>query len=579
MRVLLTTLHSKFIHPSLALPYLAAYCHDLDCELLIREFTLHEPKESVLAQLLAEDAEVVCFSTYLWNRHETLDLVDALSIAKPELRIVLGGPEVSFDGEELFNRHPGLSAIVRGEGEEPTRLLLQAWSDKREPLDTPRLALRQGEQIIEGPNRRPLADLDSIPSPFFLNLVDTDRGTVYYETSRGCPYTCAFCMSALDENVRSFPWGRIESDLRWLMEHEVPKVKLVDRTFNYDAPRARNIWQLILKHNRCTHFHFEIGAHLLSEECLTLLETVPDDTFQFEIGVQSTLPETLSAIGRTASLEKLEANVQRLLQQNNIHLHLDLIAGLPGESYPQFLASIDRVLDLHPHHLQVEPVKLLPGSPLRSDADKLGIRFDPNPPYSVLGTPDLDFEQLEKIRTLSRLLDLTWNCNRTPRLYAALRAVGHSPARALESLADHCQQQNALRHPLSQTGVFDLLWNWLQQEFSGEDFKVLRTALARDYAHCERVLPERVPLFIQGELTEEERRLIRQRVDQERAKHRGDGSKLQFFAAPFEGLPGKKGVRVIALFLYLTATDKGRTVEELWVEAGHFEQPENRPCF
>lgn len=573
MRVLLTTLHSKYIHPSLALPYLAAYGHDLDCDVLIREFTLHEPKESVLAQLLAEDADVVCFSTYLWNRRETLDLVDALSVTRPGLRLVLGGPEISFDGAELFARHPGLSALVRGEGEEPIRALLQAWIEEREPTDAPRLAWRQSERIIEGPNRPPLVDLDAIPSPFALGLVDIGRGTVYYETSRGCPYSCAFCMSALDETVRSFSRERIKADLRWLMEREVPQVKLVDRTFNYDALRAREIWQFILEHNRSTRFHFEIGAHLLTDDCLQLLATVPNDLFQFEIGVQSTLPETLSAIGRTASLEKLEANVRRLLQQNNIHLHLDLIAGLPGEGYPQFLASIDRVLALQPHHLQVEPVKLLPGSPLRKDADRLGIRFDPNPPYSVLATPDLDFAHLEKLRTLSRLLDLTWNCKRTPRLFAALRATGQSPAGALESLAGYCERKNALRHPLSQTGVFDLLWKWLQQEFSDDDLNRLRDALGRDYANCERVLPERIPPFIPGELTTEERQLIRQKVEENRADRRGDGSKLQFFAAPFDWLPGKEGERVVILFLYSTAAGEGRSVEEWWLLKDIFKKP------
>ncbi len=565
MRVVLATLHSKYIHPSLALPCLAAFCADLGCTFRICEFTLQEPKEAVLARLLAERPDVVCFSVYLWNRNRTLELVDALHVAAPRLRIVLGGPEVSFDGPELFTRHPGLNALVRGEGELPLHGLLAAWSRGDEPDETPRLAWRRGDQIVEGPNAPPLADLDHIPSPFAAGLVDTGRGQVYLETSRGCPYDCAFCMSALDDRVRSFSTGRIEADLRWLMERQVPLVKLVDRTFNYDAERARRIWRFILDHNRTTRFHFEIGAHLLTEDCFELLATVPPGMFQFEIGVQSTLPATLQAIGRRTSLERLEENVRRLREMGNIHLHLDLIYGLPGEGLDSFVASIDRVLALDPHHLQVEPVKLLPGAPLRRDARKRGIRFDPHPPYAVLATPQLGFGELEQLRTLGRLLDLTWNSGRVPRLFAALRRAGCSPTTALAELAGFCRAGDRLRHPLSQEGVFALLWDWLCQRFDTDRLPALQTALGRDYAHCERVLPNRVPVFLQGALTDEERRRVRQRVDTERATRLGDGSKLQFFATAFDHLPEQEGKRVVVLFLYRTASGRGREVEEIWL--------------
>ncbi|PNU20773.1 B12-binding domain-containing radical SAM protein [Geothermobacter hydrogeniphilus] len=573
MRVVLATLHSKYIHPSLALPYLAAYCGGLDCEFRIREFTLHEPKESILAMLLAEQAEVVCFSVYLWNRRATLELVDALHVAHPGLRIVLGGPEVSFDGEKLFARHPGLAALVRGEGELPLYGLLRAWMAGEEPLDIPRLDWRKRQQIITGPDGPPLADLDRIPSPFAAGLVALAKGTIYCETSRGCPYSCAFCMSALDARVRSFSPQRIEADLGRLMAAGVRQVKLVDRTFNYDAARARRIWRFILRHNRHTNFHFEIGAHLLTEDCLQLLEQVPKGMFQFEIGVQSTLPETLRAIGRNASLQKLEANVSRLIRAGNIHLHLDLIAGLPGEGYDSFLVSIDRVLALGPEHLQVEPVKLLPGSPLRSDAAERGIRFDPNPPYTVLVTPDLSPARLEQLRTVSRLLDMTWNAGRARHLFAALERQGITPARALDRLAGFCLAGQRLRHPLSQQGVFELLWEWLQAEFAGDKREPLREALGRDYARCERVLPERIPDFLTGDLSAAERIQTRQRVEAEREKHRGDGSKLQFFAAPFTHLPGREGERVILLYLYRTASGRGREVEELWFRDGNWQTP------
>ncbi|MBE0502406.1 MAG: B12-binding domain-containing radical SAM protein, partial [Desulfuromonadales bacterium] len=341
MRTVLTTLHSKFIHASLALPYLAAWC-GADCgQIDILEFTDHEPKESIAALLLADQPDVIAFSVYIWNRQKTLALVDLLHTIRPDLRIVLGGPEVSFDDEELFASHPGLSALIHGEGEIPLQGLLQAWLQKETPDKVTRLSWRNGERIETGPQGSTLTELDLIPSPFKLGLADLSRGFSYYESSRGCPYNCSFCMSALDSSVRTFSLERIFDDLTYLMDRKIPKIKLVDRTFNYDPKRARQIFAYILEHNKGSHFHFEIGAHLLDEATISLLEQVPAGMFQFEIGVQSTLPQTLAAIDRKVSTDKVLENVAALMSRTDVDIHLDLIAGLPGESYPDFLHSID----------------------------------------------------------------------------------------------------------------------------------------------------------------------------------------------------------------------------------------------
>ncbi|BCR05869.1 B12-binding domain-containing radical SAM protein [Desulfuromonas versatilis] len=561
MRTILTTLHSKFIHPSLALPCLAAYCGEGCGELLIREFTVHEPRENVLAALLAEAPDVVAFSVYLWNRRETLELADALAAARPELRVVLGGPEVSFEGPGLFERHPGLAALVRGEGEIPLRALLRAWQRGAQPAGVARLAWRDADRVVEGPAGAPLARLDEIPSPFALGLVDFSRGFVYVETSRGCPYRCAFCMSALDESVRSFSMERIRADLGLLMERRVPKVKLVDRTFNYDAARALEIFRFILEHNRGSHFHFEIGAHLLDAATLELLAEVPEGMFQFEIGVQSTLADTLAAIDRRASLERLEANVRSLRQMGNIHLHLDLIAGLPGEGYREFLASIDRVAALRPQHLQIEPVKLLPGAPLRLRAAQLGIRFDPHPPYAVLGTPELKFEQIEQLRGISRLLDLSFNSGRFDGFLEGLQAACGSLSAALERLEAFWREQGLFRHPLSQRGVFEKMGEFVEAGFSGELGQELRERLGRDFARSERVVPGNAPAFLDSELSPEEQQRVRAAVREQTEAIRGQGIKLQHFAAPFERLPEKRG-RQVLLFLYFSKTGAGLRVEE-----------------
>jgi anaerobic magnesium-protoporphyrin IX monomethyl ester cyclase len=561
MRIVLATLHSKYIHPSLALPLLAAFCGK-SCEtLVIREFTVHEPKEQVLAALLAEEPDVAAFSVYLWNRRQTLDLVDALAVVRPELRIVLGGPEVSFDGPELLQRHSGISALVRGEGELPFRDLLRCWRQGRPPAETPRLTWRHGERICENPDGPVLADLDDIPSPFELDLVDTNRGFVYTETSRGCPYRCSFCMSSLDPQVRSYSLPRIEKDLQLLMDRRIGQIKLVDRTFNYDAERARHIFDFILRHNRTSRFHFEIGGHLLDDKTLTLLEEVPPGMFQFEIGVQSTLPDTLRAIGRPAALEQLENNVRRLRRRGNIHLHLDLIAGLPGEGIQDFLQSVDRVAALHPHHLQLEPVKLLPGSPLQGDAAQLGLRYDPNPPYTVLATPHLDFRELERLQGVSRLLDLTSNAGRLTGFLSSLYRACGSLSAGLMKLEAWWRKQGLFRRLLSQRELFEQIWQFTDGAFSGQLRENLREDLGRDLAGIERIPPEQAPSFIDTRLTIEEERKTREKVRHITGAVKGRGIKVQHFAAVFSHLPEFEKRQVI-LFVYLTRPGQAMQVRQ-----------------
>jgi anaerobic magnesium-protoporphyrin IX monomethyl ester cyclase len=557
MRTLLTTLHSKFIHNSLALPCLVAYCGD-DCgELLIREFTTHEPRESILAILLSEKPDVVAFSVYLWNRRETLDLVDALSVAQPSIKIILGGPEVSFDGPEIFASHPGITALIHGEGEGPLRDLLTAWQNGQQPEAVQRTTLRNGKKLTSGPDSPPLAQLDTIPSPFLLGLTDLQRGFVYYETSRGCPFRCSFCLSARDNTMRSFSMERIQRDLRLLMDNEVAKIKLVDRTFNYNAKRAREIFSFILQHNRSSHFHFEIAAHLLDDETLTLLQAVPKDMFQFEIGVQSTLESTLDAIDRKVNLKKLEENVHRLLESDCIHLHLDLVAGLPGDSYTSFIDSIDRVIELKPHHLQIEPVKLLPGSPLRDQAEELHIRFDPNPPYTILGSPDFSYDDLQRLQEISRLLDLTYNSGCFDSFLNSLTKAKESFAKGLVWLAREWHKRDLFRFPINRQAIYHNLAQIVRDNIDASLQQHLLDQLAYDYARSERVVINRIPDFFNTTLGPKEMDWAKAIVQNKTELIRGQGVKLQYFVCRFASMDD-----TVYLFLYLTQTGKKMQVEE-----------------
>ncbi len=557
MKTLLTTLHSKYIHASLALPCLAAYCGEECGEIVLGEYSVNETKDVVLAQVVDWDADVICFSVYLWNRIATLELVKCLKKINPKQKIVLGGPEISFEPADFFQEYP-VDALICGEGEIPLRQLLLAWQQGVSP---PYIGGLRLPSAVEDAGRSLLTSLDDIPSPFAAGFVDLSKGLIYYESSRGCPYTCSFCMSALDEQVRSFSMQRIKADLKILMDNKVGTIKFVDRTFNYNNRRSRDIFNFILQHNQSSHFHFEIGAHLLDDVTLKLLEQVPEGMFQFEIGVQSTLPETLEKVGRKASLERLEENVHYLQQKTKIHLHLDLIAGLPGETYPQFLKSIDRVSSLGAGHLQIEPVKLLPGAPLRLQAGKLGLCFDPNPPYTILTSNELNFSELERLRGIGQLLDLLVNSGRFKFLLSPLTENFGRLSLLLEDLDYFWREEKLYAQRRSLRDLYLVVDNYLLSRFKEETLAVLRESLSRDYAHNERVVAGSAPSFFSVDLSVDEDLKVKRRVKEVVSKLERSG-KVQYFPAVYHYLPDTDG-RSILIFLYVSKTASGLQVREL----------------
>ncbi len=557
MRTLLTTLHSKYIHPSLALPCLAVFCGQECGEIQIEEFTIHQPKENILAAILSQEPDVVCFSVYIWNRQLTLELISVLKVAAPFLRVVLGGPEVSFEEASFFRSCPA-DAIICGEGEVPLKALLHAWQLAEDPPESKGLQL-PGMGFCDA-GRASLEDLDLLPSPFNAGLVDLQRGYVYYESSRGCPYNCSFCMSALDDKVRSFSMERIYQDLGLLMREQVAQIKFVDRTFNYHAKRSRKIIRYILENNRSSRFHFEIGADLLDEPTLALLETVPPGMFQFEVGVQTTNNKTLGQIERQTSLDKLENNVRRLLRAGNIHLHLDLIAGLPGETFDDFFVSLRQVLNLEPQHLQIELVKLLPGAPLRFQAEDLGLEFDPFPPYTVLRTSDLKFRELEVLRGIGRLLDLLNNSGRFLHFLRVTETVFGDQIIFYRELQSWWQEAGLFNEPVSLAQQFDAIAEFINSQH--EPLR-LREALARDFALVGRVVPGKAPAFFNCILSPEQQLRVKGKVKQELENLKA-GEKLQHFAALFETVTPADSPSLL-LYLYRSQNGKSPRVEEIFL--------------
>ena len=499
MKILLTTLHAKYSHASLALPCLAAYCRDIpDAELLIREYTVNEPREHILRLIMAEEADLVAFSCYIWNIEATLRIVADIKKIAPATRVVLGGPEVSFGIFELMLANPAVDFVIKGEGEVPFRRLLETVI--REPAtllpeylaEIDNLFFRDGIDTASGPLSSANLEIDSLPSPFAAGLVDLNKPLIYYETSRGCPFSCAFCLSSVEGSVRSFGLERIKADLQFLMHTKVAQIKLVDRTFNYDAGRANLIWEFILEHNRGSHFHFEIAADLLNDENMRTLGLVPEGTFHFEIGVQSSSAATLKKVARTADLERIFSNVRRLRAETRIELHLDLVAGLPGEDYAGFLESLQALTDLKPDMIQIEPLKLLKGAPMRAIADRGGYAYSDAPPYTILSTPWLSYADICRIETIGRLLDLFGKQGGFPATLQFLQR-NIAAAQVFGRMARQAGNENL--SSLSCRRVYELFFRLAEPLLEPAELPQLQEALLFDYCRSEMPLMGKLPSF------------------------------------------------------------------------------------
>lgn len=499
MKLLLTTLHSKYAHSSLALPCLAAYCKDINgINISIREFTINENPENVLSSIIKEEADIIAFSCYIWNSIQILNFASSIKKLHPHTFIVLGGPEVSFDAKKVLKDNPAIDCIVKGEGESTFRKLVKALStsnDKSSLKDIKGATFRLDDKIIDGPPGIQLTDLDNIPSPFAAGLVDMSKPLTYYETSRGCPFTCAFCLSAIEERVRSFSMERIKSDLAYLIKNSKGTIKFVDRTFNYNGRRANEIWGFIIEKGSSRKYHFEIAADLMTDQNIKLLKNVPEGAFRFEIGVQSIAEETLDSVGRGSDLKKLFVNVRRLIDETKVKVHLDLVAGLPGEDFKGFLRSLERLFLLKPHHLQVEPLKVLKGAPMMKIANSERYRWSDSPPYRIISSPWLREEEIEQIETIGRLLELIYNSGRFRASLETLQE-GMPLSDFFARLACFWEEEEITT--LSMDKLFELLWQFMKGLIDKEKKELLAQALTFDRLMADYPHLKRMPSYFTG---------------------------------------------------------------------------------
>lgn len=409
---LLIGVNAKYIHTNLAIRYLEAYCNKQYQNIQLKEFSINDNLNNILKEVYQRDTHIYAFSCYIWNIDFVLKLSSSLKKLNPDAVIILGGPEVSFDAEELMAANEYIDYIIRGEGEETLLELLELLhGEKENQAAILGLTYRVSDEIVSSPERPLLHDLDIIPFPY-EDLEQLNNKIIYYETSRGCPFSCQYCLSSTLHGVRYFSMERIKQDIKSFIDLGVKQIKLVDRTFNCNKSHSLEIIKYVMHLNSKTNFHFEIGADLLDDEMISILAQAPKDMFQFEIGVQSTNHMALREISRAMNIEKVNQNVLALKQARNSHLHLDLIAGLPYEDFESFGNSFDQVHKLMPDMLQLGFLKLLKGSGIRDRAPEYGIEYNGFSPYEVLKTNWISYEEIIVLKEIEHVLELYFNSGR-----------------------------------------------------------------------------------------------------------------------------------------------------------------------
>lgn len=410
MKILLVACNAKYIHSNLAVYDLQAYASDYADHIVLKEYTINQQKDDIMRDIYLEHPDVVCVSCYIWNLSFVKELMADLIKILPGADFWAGGPEVSYDAEKFLTENSEFKGVMVGEGEETFKELAGYYVEKNPQnlKDMTGICYRDGDQIIHN-GWRQIMDLSSIPF-IYKDLSEFKNRIIYYESSRGCPFSCSYCLSSIDKKLRFRDTETVKKELQFFIDNKVPQVKFVDRTFNCKHDHAMAIWKYINEHdNGVTNFHFEISADLLREEELQEMSTMRPGLIQLEIGVQSTNPDTIKAIHRTMDFEKLKGIVDRIHSFGNIHQHLDLIAGLPYEDYDSFRNSFNDVYALKPQQLQLGFLKVLKGSHMMEMCREYGIVYKTQEPYEVLSTKWLDYDHVLKLKTVENMVEVYYN--------------------------------------------------------------------------------------------------------------------------------------------------------------------------
>lgn len=473
MQVVLSAINSKYIHTGLGLRYVGEYAKAQGHEVTLIEETINTPILAVLEKIMAVPAQVYGFSVHIWNKPFVFKLIRMLRKLRPQAAIVIGGPEVAFDAEKIFAELPQADYIVQGEGELVFSELLEYLAGGGAVPQ--HIAYREGEQVNLNGGITVIEDMSLLPFPYpDLEKMLAEHRIVYYECTRGCPFNCAYCLSGISRSVRKRPLELVLRDLDRFIAAGVPLVKFVDRTYNLDEKYFLPMMQHLAQADTTATFHFEIKADILSEHVMDFLATVPKGRFQLEIGIQSTHQPTLKAINRQDNWEKLAANVKRLLSFGNMHIHVDLIAGLPYEDLPTFAKSFDDVYGLGADMLQLGFLKVLPGTQMRRETEQHDLRYMDEPPYEILATKYMPYKDMLYLKHLDNILDQTANSGGFKyTLRALLRASGMTSFAFYRKLTQWWVKAGFYPQTHNAKGVAAILKQFIEENYVEEQTELL----------------------------------------------------------------------------------------------------------
>ena len=477
MKILLAACNAKYIHSNLAVYNLKSCSGEYSSRVVVKEYTINQIRDDILKDIYLEQPDVVCFSCYIWNISFVRELVPDLKKILPQVELWAGGPEVSYDAVEFLKKNPAFFGVMVGEGEETFHELAGYYIERKpETLSGIRgVAFRdenKGRDVVHT-GWRELMDLSKVPFAY-SNLTEFKNRIIYYESSRGCPFSCSYCLSSIDKKLRFRDLELVKIELQFFLDHRVPQVKFVDRTFNCKHDHAMEIWRYITENdNGITNFHFEISADLLRAEELALMKTMRPGLIQLEIGVQSTNPQTIKAIRRTMDFEKLKGIVEQIHSFGNIHQHLDLIAGLPYEGYDSFHKSFCDVYALRPEQFQLGFLKVLKGSYMMEMTGEYQILYKDREPYEVLSTAWLTYGEILRLKMVESMVEVYYNSGQFKNTLVFLEKYFDDPFRMYEALGRFYEKKGYSEISHSRMRRYEIL-----MEFAGEQKEIPSEALS-----------------------------------------------------------------------------------------------------
>lgn len=512
MKMILAAINAKYIHSNLAVYSLKAYAEayagfgngvegqgESVCELGIAEYTINQPLEQILMDVYRKRPDVLCFSCYLWNIRYVEQLVTEIGKVLPDVEVWLGGPEVSWNAVEVLERLPRARGVMCGEGEETFLELVRFYAEsgdggpetaaEGECSEACGSGLRrirgiayreQTGEIVRNPDRQPMPDLNRIPF-VYRHMEDFEHKIIYYESSRGCPFSCSYCLSSVDKCLRFRDLDLVREELQFLIDRQVPQVKFVDRTFNCRHGHALEIWRYLAEHDRgVTNFHFEVAADLLNEEEMELIASMRPGLIQLEIGIQSVNEQTIREIRRTMKFDQVRERVLRIHRQGNVHQHLDLIAGLPFEDYDSFRDSFDKVYALRPEQLQLGFLKVLKGSYMAEQAKKYELLYQDCPPFEVLSTKWLSYDDIIRLKGIEEMVEVYYNSRQYENTMELLEGEFEDAFAMFEALRDYYEERNLYQVNHTRMARYEILVDFLREKTAGGYTEQYRESMTYD---------------------------------------------------------------------------------------------------